>query len=309
MVVIYNSSYLNFLENEPAGFIPLFCFWLSMHAHPRVPTLYLFIVLFLLSARLAAAVQDSADNVVNYAYAAVFGTGVYDVKGQTAFVLRAPFYYPLRESSPERPGIKLLLPAMLGYYDYDYDSILNAGLPGGTALFGFVPGVEFEYEMNPSWRLRPYVQLGIGRDFRNNENARIHVAGVSSHYQLPSSGGWRFALGNSLVYAGYESAGGEAQSMGVMGIGVDAIYPWAVSLFGRETYLANYLVHYLYFDTLTFEQGNVSSAKVVGETELGLALGFVQQPRLLGVPFERVGLGFRYGDNIKGVRLITEFPF
>ena len=29
----------------------------------------------------------------------------------------------------------------------------------------------------------------------------------------------------------------------------------------------------------------------------------------MGIEIDRIGLGFRYGDNIKGIRLVKNFPF
>jgi hypothetical protein len=73
----------------------------------------------------------------------------------------------------------------------------------------FVPGVEFEYLVNERWRLKPYGQVGIGRDLKNNENALIYVGGVNSHFRIPSSGKLNFALGNTLAIAGFDPVYGE----------------------------------------------------------------------------------------------------
>ena len=90
---------------------------------------------------------------------------------------------------------------------------------------------------------------------------------------------------------------------------MDTVFPWGVSLFGKETSLANYLIYYWYLDNPSFEQGDDRAERVTGEIEWGLALGFEHPPKLLGYEFDRIGLGFRYGGDIKGIRLVTDFPF
>ena len=267
------------------------------------------IALALASGELAAQALDEDNNIVNYSYAVVFGTGVYQVKDQTAFIFRVPFTYSLREPSPERPGMKLLLPALVGYYDYDYDKIFQGDTPGDAATLSFVPGLEFEYVMNERWRLKPYGQFGFGRDLKNNENARIAVGGVSSHYRIPHEGKWRYALGNTAIYTSYNPDNGGTQSMGILGVGIDLIYPWGLTVFGKESNLANYLIYYLYLDKPGFEQGDGRSESVSGEFEWGLALGFEKPSKFLGFEFERIGLGLRYSDDTKGIRLVTSFPF
>jgi hypothetical protein len=252
---------------------------------------------------------DEDENIVNFAYAVVFGTGVYKVQDQKAFVLRVPFSYTLREPSTERPGLKILLPALAGYYDYDYDKILEGELPGDAATLSFVPGLELEYVRSENWRLKPYGQIGFGRDFKNDEDALIYAAGLKSHYRIPYEGRFRFAFGSKGIYSGYDPDNGSNQSLGVAAVGLDAIYPWGLSLFGKQTNLANFLIYNWYIDSPGFEQATGDTESIAGEFEWGIALGFEQPSRLLGFRFERLGLAFRYGGDIKAIRLVTEFPF
>jgi len=259
------------------------------------------------SGQLTSPALAKDDNAVNYSYATVFGSGIYQVKDQTALILRLPFSYKLRDPSIEHPGMKLLFPAMVGYYDYD--DVFEGNLPADAATLSFVPGLELEYIMNKRWRLKPYGQLGLGRDLKNKENALIYVGGLKSHYSIPHEGKWRFALGNTAVYTGYEAGDGASQATAILGIGIDMVYPWSLSLFGKKTGLANYLIYYWYLDNPSFEQGNDRAERVNGEIEWGLALSFENPPKLLGYEFDRIGLGFRYGDDIKGLRLVTDFPF
>jgi len=273
----------------------------------RVRFNLVFLALLCLSGRLPAQVLDKDENLVNYSYAVVFGTGVYQVKDQTAFILRAPFSYRLREPSAESPGMNLLLPAMVGYYDYD--DVTSGSLPSDAATLSFVPGLELEYPVNERWRLKPYAQAGLGRDLQNKENALIYVGGIKSRYSIPYEGKWRFALGNTAIYTGYDPDDGSSQSTAILGVGIDMVYPWGLSLLGKQTSLANHLIYYSYLDNPSFEQGDDRAERVTGEIEWGLALGFEHPPKLLGYEFNRIGLGLRYGDDIKGIRLVTDFPF
>lgn len=283
--------------------------YLHMSSQLRICIFCMATALIFLSGSLTVKSQDKDQSVVNYSYAVVFGTGAYEVKDQKAFVVRVPLSYKLREPSRERPGIKLLLPVLTGFYDYDYDKITQTGSPGDAATLSFVPGLEFEYVMNERWLLKPYGQAGFGRDLKNNENALIYAGGVNSNYKIPNPGKWQFALGNMLAYTGFDPDDGSAQSIGILGAGIDMIYPWGLDMFGKETNFANYLVYYLYLDNPSFEQGSDRSKSVSGEFEWGLALDFKKPRNFMGIEFDRIGLGFRYGDNIKGIRLVTEFPF
>jgi hypothetical protein len=262
---------------------------------------------FLSVATPLAAAADDERSVVNYSYAVVFGTGVYKVGDQKALVLRAPLSRTLRDASPERPGMRLLLPVLAGFYDYE--EITQGSAPGDAATLSFVPGLELEYLVNDRWRLRPYGQIGLGRDLENRENAIIYSAGVSSLYKFPKTDSRQFALGGMLGFTGFNPDDDDGQSIGILGAGVDIIHPYRIRIFNRETRLANYLVYYLYLDNPNFEQGDEQSKSVRGELEWGLALDFRKARQLMGIEIDRIGLGFRYGGDIKGVRVVTRFPF
>ena len=258
---------------------------------------------------LTANSSDEDQNVVNYAYAVFFGTGTYEIEDQKAFIFRAPLSRRVREPSPEQPGIRLLLPVLVGFYDYDNDSVLQGSTPGDAATLSFVPGLEFEYVVDDHWRLKPYGQIGFGRDLQNGENAFIYMAGVNSHYALPEIGDWQFALGNTVTYAGFDPDDGETQSLTILGAGIDMVAPWKLRMFDEETKLASSLIYYYYADNPTFEQGDNRSKTVNGEFEWSVALDFGEPRKLMGIEFDRIGLGFRYGGNVKGIRLVTKFPF
>ena len=46
---------------------------------------------------------------------------------------------PDPEPTREAPGIQLLLPVLFGFYDYDYDGVVEARVPGDAATLSFVP--------------------------------------------------------------------------------------------------------------------------------------------------------------------------
>lgn len=274
---------------------------------------FLCCVLFLMCifcAGVLKAQEITEENaLVNYAYAVIFGTGVYEVNGQTAFILRAPLSYTIRETSSDQFGIQLLLPALVGYYDYSYDKAFKGKLPGEAASVSFVPGVELEYELSERWYVKPFTQVGIGRDLKNNVSTLVYRGGVTSKYTIPNQGKWRFLLGTELAVAGYKTESVSNDTMGIIALGIDAVYPWGVSLLGVETSIANYLTYYWYLDSLNFLEETYFSEKVSGEFEWGIALGFEEPLEILGLELHRIGLGFRYGDDIKGIRIISDFPF
>ena len=100
---------------------------------------------------------------------------------------------------------------------------------------------------------------------------------------------------------------------------IDALANYAYAVFfGTGVYNVNEqtafilnipLAYNWYADSPNFLSGTEYTENVSGEFEWGIALGFEKPPVILGLKIQRIGLGFRYGDDIKGIRLITRFPF
>src|SRR5690606_4679943 len=86
----------------------------------------------------ARAVRDPQD-LLNWYYAATFGTGFYTSGDRTVTVLQMPFSHSLRAPGEGTSGLRLKLPVTLGVYDYDFDSVLAGDLPGSLSTLSFLP--------------------------------------------------------------------------------------------------------------------------------------------------------------------------
>jgi hypothetical protein len=274
---------------------------------PKACSAALLIVLGLLAS--PAHAQEAEETTVNFAYASVFGTGLYAVGDQQAFIMRAPFSQQLRPGDEARAELRLMLPVLVGYYDFDYDSLLGGDLPSDAATVSVVPGLRWLHPRRGDWRLTSRLQLGLGRDLRAGEDALIYLAGLSARRALPAAGGWALRLGASGVYSGYAPRRGARDALALLGVGIDAAYPWGVTVAGRRTRLATHVIYYGYVNRPGFDLGLADPESLVGEIEWGLALAFEHPPRPLGLALERLGVALRYGPDIKGLRLVTEFPF
>ena len=76
-------------------------------------------LLILASSKGAAqpvALSDE-DLEVSYIYAAVLGTGTYQIKGRRLTMFRLPFSWAQHQATEETPGWKWLFPTVLGYDD------------------------------------------------------------------------------------------------------------------------------------------------------------------------------------------------
>ena len=133
----------------------------------------------------AAAQETDGAELIHWAYAATFGSGVYELgEGTEVLVVRAPFSWQWRAADPSTRcncGLKWLFPVTVGIQNFDLDELLAGELPERIEQVSFLPGVEIELPRNERWTLRIRAQLGWGTELGgSDESALVYAAGIRS---------------------------------------------------------------------------------------------------------------------------------
>ena len=253
--------------------------------------------------------QDDTTDLIHYSYAALFGTGVYRLDDRTVTMLRIPVSYKIREPDGRRPGIRLRAPVTLGLHKFDFDSIFDI-FDEDLSTISVVPGVALDFLIKPNWRVTPAAYLGVGRDLTNGISSGIFGGVISSNYAFEKFG-YRFRLGNDLLVAGYRPEGGNSRSISRIGVGLDAEFPTKWQWAGGNVFINPQLIAYYYANEVEFvtlsQDREFIDAQV--EIQFGLAIGRDPPMKILGFTVDRLGLGFRFSDDLDGIKLITRFPF
>lgn len=240
---------------------------------------------------------------VGYEYATWLGTGGFRVGARDVFILNLPFHKRLRQSSEDRFGLRILLPVTVGWLDKG--ALVSEDLQTLT----FVPGVELDFQVVPRWHLKPFAQLGLGKDFSNGDTAYIGAAGVKSKYSL-THGDYSFTLGNALVVAGSQPDGdGRSSTFTRFDAGVEVYRPIEWTIAGRRARLgAFYIASFFASDAgvLRLDAGRDGIDTV---HTFGLALGVETPLPLLGLDLDWLGLSYISGQGLRGIQLNTGFPF
>ena len=74
------------------------------------------------------AVRDPKE-LINWYYAATFGTGIYTAGDRTVSVLQLPFSRALRTVADDGSGLKFKVSTTLGFYDYSVGTVFNGNIP------------------------------------------------------------------------------------------------------------------------------------------------------------------------------------
>ena len=270
--------------------------------------MFLFIIL-LPEKSYAVSPEDLAASQLNYAYANYLGTGFYSVADRTAKVFHLPFRYTLRETGPDKVGLRLRLPVTIGVIDFDYFDPIFPTVPDRFETLTFVPGIQSIYQVNDNWRLSPFIDFGIGHDFETDNNAYIYGAGLNSLFVF------KYEKFNLEIYNEFLFAGNTTDIDGVRNefsrfqTGINFQFPLDFKAWGRDPAISVYYLNYIYFNRLEFLRYLNEPIEIAVQNEVGITFDTTPDMKLVGIPFSRIGLGYRFGNDVDVVRLVFGIPF
>jgi hypothetical protein len=258
--------------------------------------------------RAKPACGDDTEELVNYSFGIWLGSGFYRVADKRVAVLRIPFRYTLREEKSselplkERLGLKLLLPALVGYQDEtDIDFSFGAG--------AFVPGLEVQVPINKYWTLKPFAQFGVGKDTAGGDFQYIYGGGAKSLVSVP----WKkfvLGIGNSIALAqDRDATTDDHNGFSLLNMGLDVRHPTAVTLFNRKLDVSVFGIYYRFFNRVDFYEELGSTKRINWIGEVGMTFGIDDPVSIWGIKFDRVGIDYRWGNRFRGIGFNMGFPF
>src|SRR5688572_3979256 len=117
-------------------------------------------LLLLLAGNANAAAESAAVSTINLAFATELGTGVYDMGGQSIFVIRLAPEREIRAADGSRPGMRLIMPIAAGTFDFNPFESINPEVPERIDSLSVMPGIEFDFLQADGWVLTPWVRVG-----------------------------------------------------------------------------------------------------------------------------------------------------
>jgi len=271
------------------------------------------LLVFAGSKGVAQPVVLSEDDLeVSYIYAAVLGSGTYQIKGRRLTMFRLPFSWAQRQATKETPGWKWLFPAVLGYDDLsnvDSDWI-DALLPDQLVTLTVLPGVEYIYPVSANWHVKPFLQLGAGRDFTSRETIAMTQFGIRSLSLLQFTKDWELRWGIALRWAGeYQFNSNDRNNLGIFDTGLDIRRNIPFTLLDKSVDMGAYYVFQRYVPEWRLSDAPDNKQEAVRVHEIGASIGLKRPHKFLGIPFQRLRVGYKDGDNLSGWTFGTEFPF
>lgn len=255
------------------------------------------------------AVDDELDATLNFAYATILGTGAYKVGERSVYVLNFPFSMTLREANEAQWGLKLELPFTVGIHDFDLRGVVEDHTLDRLETLGFTPGLEVSIPLDDRWTLKPFGQIGYTVDLREDHDAYVYVGGIKSLSVYPLES-FTISVGASVTVAGQtEVSSSKSSGFGVAALGLDFRRALGVELYGYQLDGSLYVIANKYFNQLEFLSVGDEEFSIDKTLEVGVTVGTERPVKILGVNWQRVGMGFVYGDEIEAISFNLGFPF
>jgi hypothetical protein len=251
-------------------------------------------------------------NHFHWAYSSAFGTGAYRIGDGSVYVIAFKPKLDLRGHTKLELDLKLTLPVSFGLQTIDIDDILSDELPDQLSTGSFTPGLELMLPLGEHWMLKPFANIGVGRSINTVESAWIFFGGVQSRYRL-DWGNTKLGLLNEVLLAGYQPDPGDEDGFARFMLGLEADYPLGGLQFrGSQLFLQPHLLYYHYFGTLDsfFENLTQNNGLTLNEeVEVAVAVGMEEPQKIWFFRPDRLGIGFRWSQDLAGVRLFIRSVF
>jgi hypothetical protein len=256
-----------------------------------------------------AVPATSEQQLVDWYYAAFFGTGVYKSGDRTVSVVQIPLSKQLWPASDERFGLTITAPLTFGFYDYRFDQLLGGEAPQSIGTGSLLPGIEADIRVNHGWRLKPYFNVGRGWEWDSGQYAWIHAEGIKSLISLPIGADSTLSFGNQITMSGYQPSFGAYRQLGLFVAGLNLSMPISMKIADHAMSVDYHLLYYYYFTRLRYAIASNTENTISEQGEVAISLHARDPFSLKLFDIDRIGIAFRMGGGITGVRLFMSLPY
>ena len=239
-------------------------------------------------------------------FAFALGSGDSAAPETKVYDLRIPIYVPLIPMEDRPWGLRLKMTVFAGVYRFTAEEAIDLDLRFQS--LAATPGVEFLVPAGKGWVLKPFAEIGYGYDFDDQSGFGVWSFGMRTLVTWPI-GKIDLSLGTKVQYfSTFTSDLDLADDFGEVRLGLNASHPLPFTIGGNQSNLSLYFIRRQYIDAfISRDEGD--PLEIQYSNELGFAFDTTPKVKLWFFRLPRIGLGYRWGQNIRGLRLNFGFPF
>lgn len=275
--------------------------------------LFITICIFLRFAPVVEAGIDESQNdlFLSYIYAAVMGTGTYQIDNRRIAMLRIPFSYRQQKVSPDQVGVRWTLPVTIGYDAFTYEDWLDRVFEDELVTLTILPGFEVAQHFTEAWVFKPFGNIGMGFDFVHDKPVFMGVLGIRMLGTYEYADTSELRVGTSVRYAAeYQIDTAEYLGFSMLETGADYRRNIHLKIFSRDTNAGVYWRSQLFLPSWSIHRlREKESDQIKLINEVGVSVGLKKSYSKWGLTVSRVRMGYKFGADIRGITFGTEFPF
>ena len=220
--------------------------------------------------------------------------------------LRIPASFKIFSSDKDDWGLRLRFVLYAGVYNFTFEDAIDLDLRFQS--LAATPGVEFLLPVGKGWILKPFAEIGYGRDFENALDFGVWSVGMRTIAIWPVkkfhlSFGTKFQF-LSTIFGDFELT----DEFGEVRLGFDARHPLPFTIAGSQGDFSVFFIRRQYIDAF-IDREDRDPLTIKYTNEIGFTFGTTPKIKLWIVKLPRIGVGYRWGSNARGVRLNFGFPF
>ena len=249
---------------------------------------------------------DSPSTSASHPFVFALGSGDSAASETEVFDLRIPMYFAIIPVEDRPWGLRLKMTVYAGIYNFTVDEAVDLDLRFQS--LAATPGVEFLFPVGKGWVLKPFTEIGYAYDFDENLGFGVWSVGMRTLVTWPIVK-IDLSFGTKAQYLStFRSDLGLTDEFGEIRLGLDARHPLPFTIGGNQGDLSLYYIRRQYVDAV-LERDEGAPLEIQYTNELGFTFGTAPRLRLWFFRLPRIGLGYRWGPNIRGLRLNFGFPF
>jgi hypothetical protein len=251
-----------------------------------------------------------------------FGFGSYEVGGLSVNAFRLP----ITQAVPLGTGDDAWRLAITGYPGYGHASFESRALgPRVTASQDFVfllAHAELQIPLRRWWTVKPYVEAGLGRAFGASIEADggrvgdvdavffgLYGGGISNLFEVRVQE-FLLSVGTKLGGAGAATVGASrSEGCGALQSGLEVRRSLGLRVKNLVSDVGASFIHYYFFPSAKFSFPGRRPLEVSNQFEFGISVGSATPAKLWIFENPRIGVSYRFGDGLTGVRVNFGFPF
>jgi hypothetical protein len=239
-------------------------------------------------------------------FAFALGSGDSAASETKVYDLRIPMYFTLIPVEDRPWGLRLKVTAFAGVYKFTVDEAIDLNLRFQS--LAATPGVEFLVPVGGGWILKPFTEIGYAYDFDDELGFGVWSVGMRTLVTWPI-GKIDLSFGTKVQYfSTFTSDLSLADDFGEVRLGLNASHPLPFTIDGNQSNLSLYFIRRQYIDAF-IARNEGDPLEIQYSNELGFAFDTTPKVKLWFFKLPRIGIGYRWGQNIRGLRLNFGFPF